>query len=577
MAFNAVPNAKCAVKTFKLDGKTVSYPYQFSFDQCAGQNHNITADFSCDVMCTQEMKTCPDGTLVSRGYNGTCDFKPCPVVILPEPVCGPANGSVRDSAPAGAELCISGTSSPVLKVVGGWSWNCGMATCSAKEKVNGVCGKNANSCDAGTSGSYDAAKGTWVCNGFYTGNNSSCSIPVDGVCGPSAGKPAITSPFVAVKPAISELELCIKGVPKQSSIRYVKEPDTHDWACGGINGGKDVECHAPIIRKGVCGVISGTNSKIQPASGFCTTGTAFPQPVRDEGTKWTWNCKGDNNGTDSELCFVNKQFDGCGTAANFISIAKPSVNLCLPGSAAGSVNDSGSSWSWSCGGISCSAPKCGGGQNACGNQCVTFGTTDNCKSCGDRCSGGKICSPNGCVCPAGMVDNGGVCIVPPLVVNGACNPDTTPSPTAPSNEGCRSGNFITGQPTNSSWQWSCQGQNGGLSPACSKPKSMYTLSVAKTGTGSGTISTSNGAISCGAACSYSFYTGTAVTLSATTSDKFNAWTSCDSPSGTTCTVVMNRNKNVAVEFVRKTATYGNSQRWRNSFSVNANRVGRFTG
>ena len=108
-------------------------------------------------------------------------------------------------------------------------------------------------------------------------------------------------------------------------------------------------------RKGVCGVISGTNSKIQPASGFCTTGTA----------------------------------------------------------------------------------------------------------------------------PAGMVDNGGVCIVPPLVVNGACNPDTTPSPTAPSNEGCRSRQLYYRSADKQQLAMELSGQNGGLSPACSKPKSMYTLSVAK--------------------------------------------------------------------------------------------------
>jgi hypothetical protein len=30
------------------------------------------------VVCTMEARSCPDGSFVGRGYNGTCEFYPCP-------------------------------------------------------------------------------------------------------------------------------------------------------------------------------------------------------------------------------------------------------------------------------------------------------------------------------------------------------------------------------------------------------------------------------------------------------------------------------------------------------------------
>jgi len=77
----------------------------------------------------------------------------------------------------------------------------------------------------------------------------------------------------------------------------------------------------------------------------------------------------------------------------------------------------------------------------------------------------------------------------------------------------------------------CGGGSDGGNPT-------YTLSVQKGGSGSGTVT--GGAISCGATCSASLASGTAVTLtaSADAGSTFAGWSGCDSTTGGTCNVTM---------------------------------------
>ncbi len=96
------------------------------------------------------------------------------------------------------------------------------------------------------------------------------------------------------------------------------------------------------------------------------------------------------------------------------------------------------------------------------------------------------------------------------------------------------------------------GDSGYAGPvSATTPASGYTLAVAKTGTGSGTVT--GGGINCGTTCSVQLVPGTAVTLTATptagaVSDVFGGWSGCDSASGTTCTVSMNGNRTVSAVF-----------------------------
>ncbi len=78
--------------------------------------------------------------------------------------------------------------------------------------------------------------------------------------------------------------------------------------------------------------------------------------------------------------------------------------------------------------------------------------------------------------------------------------------------------------------------------------SQFTLTVSKSGTGSGTVTAPG--INCGSDCNGLVDGGTVVTLSAS-ADKgslFNGWSGCDATPGTQCTVTMNANRTVTARF-----------------------------
>jgi PKD repeat protein len=76
------------------------------------------------------------------------------------------------------------------------------------------------------------------------------------------------------------------------------------------------------------------------------------------------------------------------------------------------------------------------------------------------------------------------------------------------------------------------------------------LMVAKTGAGSGTVTSNPTGINCGVACSASFASGTQVTLSALAGagSSFSGWSGCDSVASATCTVTLNATRNVTASF-----------------------------
>lgn len=77
----------------------------------------------------------------------------------------------------------------------------------------------------------------------------------------------------------------------------------------------------------------------------------------------------------------------------------------------------------------------------------------------------------------------------------------------------------------------------------------YSLTVATEG--SGTVTSSPAGISCGADCSETYPSGTAVTLTAAASDgwRFGHWEGCQSSSGTSCTASMTAARSVTAIFV----------------------------
>ena len=79
--------------------------------------------------------------------------------------------------------------------------------------------------------------------------------------------------------------------------------------------------------------------------------------------------------------------------------------------------------------------------------------------------------------------------------------------------------------------------------------SHLTLSVAKAGSGSGTVTSSPGGISCGAACSATYKDGTLVTLTTkpASGSQFTGWSGACMGTGT-CKVTMNADKRVTATF-----------------------------
>ncbi len=81
------------------------------------------------------------------------------------------------------------------------------------------------------------------------------------------------------------------------------------------------------------------------------------------------------------------------------------------------------------------------------------------------------------------------------------------------------------------------------------PPQQVTLSVQKSGNGSGTVTSSPSGINCGSTCSGTCNPGTVVTLTATAGSgaTLTGWSGCDSASGNTCIVTLNQNRTVSVD------------------------------
>jgi len=79
------------------------------------------------------------------------------------------------------------------------------------------------------------------------------------------------------------------------------------------------------------------------------------------------------------------------------------------------------------------------------------------------------------------------------------------------------------------------------------------LTVVRAGSGSGTVTSAPAGIDCGDDCTEPYDNGVQVTLTANPSQgsRFDGWTGCDNPSGTTCEMTMDADKQVTAGFVQQ--------------------------
>jgi hypothetical protein len=116
--------------------------------------------------------------------------------------------------------------------------------------------------------------------GVWAVSGSAGNCPVNGVCGNANNVPSIEAPT----------DLCQSGTPSS-----VTRSSQWDWECKGSDGGKDIDCHAPIQTDGECGGANGGSFSTAPSSGLC---------VDDEGASgvveslnaYVWSCTGQNGG-----------------------------------------------------------------------------------------------------------------------------------------------------------------------------------------------------------------------------------------------------------------------------------------
>ncbi len=93
-------------------------------------------------------------------------------------------------------------------------------------------------------------------------------------------------------------------------------------------------------------------------------------------------------------------------------------------------------------------------------------------------------------------------------------------------------------------------------PSDPPPSLKYTLSVSKSGNGSGTITSNPSGINCGSTCSANFDSGKSITLTAAPSSgsNFVGWSGACSGTSLTCVVIMNSNKSATAEFKKSEST-----------------------
>ena len=123
-----------------------------------------------------------------------------------------------------------------------------------------------------------------------------------------------------------------------------------------------------------------------------------------------------------------------------------------------------------------------------------------------------------------------------------------------------SGNSFTG------WGGACSGTGTctitmsaakNVTASFALPSGPYALTVSKSGTGSGTVTSSPSGISCGSDCSNTYDVGTSVTLTAVPHDgnAFTVWSGACSGTGITCTVTMSAARNVTAKFTLNSGQY----------------------
>ena len=367
---------------------------------------------------TNTANACNAGTFVDLSDTGTQWQWRCNGAGTPVGTNSPTCTANRATTENGACKAISGNyaSQPATNTASGcdagsyvdladsgtqWQWRCNgtgtptgtnSPTCSANKAttVNGACKpisgyygsqpatNTSNGCNAG---SYvdladSGTKWQWRCNGTGTptGTNSvTCqadkATTIDGACKPISG-------YHATQPATDSASGCNQG----NFFELADNGTTWNWRCNGAGtptGTNSVTCTAQrrTTFNGSCGAAAGGTYSSPPSTSLCSSGQSTT--VTLSGSTYNWSCNGGGQpaGTNAP-CTATKAAScpngptgpavnaTCGVHHNetFTSTPSGSTNLCQTGTAS-AVSLTGSTYTWTCSGISggtndsCSAMK----------------------------------------------------------------------------------------------------------------------------------------------------------------------------------------------------------------------------
>ncbi len=445
----------------------------------------------------------------------------CAAPVLRDGKCGNANGSQYLEMPDEG-LCAQGTSSRVTGL-GPWNWTCIGNAGGASESCTASLGneksvENVVSCGAASEtlalfkptgklcemGVASAVSGDgpwrWSCSD-KAGHNVACTsmMAAEGVCGSAADK---ASTYVPVA------RLCQSGAA--SKITANQEDLAWVWTCQSALSEGTVSCSAPMsekakekveekIESGKCGMANAQGFTEEPEEDLCERGEA--SSLEGEGP-WTWNCAGEK-GTQAN-CKALKLMDGaCGEANGSVKRTAPQEGLCTSGEAT-RVSGIGP-WMWSCVGLgggmstSCSAAsqarsRVDGTCGAAANALITTAPKVN------LCDTGKPSPVHGegpwtWTC-SGM--NGGIAstclsskvmprapLPPGPRVNGLCGYANGRVARMAPKEGLCSAGTLSAMSGDGPWNWSCLGENAGMTVSCTAPLMPPSPIVGTCGTSSG--------------------------------------------------------------------------------------------
>lgn len=464
-----------------------------------GKASRVTGGGPWDWTCIGKHDGASESCTAARGK---------PMALQSSVICGEPAEIIVLSKPD-EKLCAAGQASDV-QGSGPWTWNCSdkkgkSVSCSTLSKTEGICGAADNRktpyaperelCKAGSPSSVkEDPKETlwhWKCRGFMGGATVQCVAPMSGdikqkivdkretgLCGAANGQGFTEIPVN---------DLCDVG--KASNVRG---PGPWSWVCRGKAGASAV-CEAEKFVDASCGKVNGSIQKNKPKVGMCITGKSTS--VRGNGP-WLWSCVGTGGGS-SVSCSASSEaqtrVDGtCGVAASSVMTTAPKVNLCDTGSFSKVYGEG--PWTWTCSG------KNGGVASTCQTSRIMPkapappGPRVN-GLCGYANGRTAMSTPHEGLCTSGTVsaisgsgpwnwsclgENAGMTVsctaplTPPTPIVGVCGKASGVSTlVGPRNGLCSSGisSAVSGK---GPWTWSCSGTNGGGAVSCVAPHAGVT-------------------------------------------------------------------------------------------------------